>query len=922
MNKKHIAIAGALLVVGGGAVYWKTRGGGEDKKAAVQAGPDGGKRAQRVQSAPSGGGGPSEEQRALVDDDPVGTLRLEGQVLGAGDEPVGGALVTIDSNPPRSATSESDGSFFVDKLLAREYTLVARASAGVAGPLTARLGTATDPIILRLRAASSVDVTVVSSQGAAAVAGAAVELRGIATARGTTGADGVARLEGVIPGGYAVSAAATGFARQHAWLQVPDGGARATVRIELRRGAPVAGRVVDPDGKPVGGALVVYSGASSWGQQGDPRRDGVESDPSGAFRFDALPVGTFRFQATKKGFASGSSKLVTLDGERETTGVEVRLQAGATLRGQVVSAAGQPVAGARVRAVVSRDSMFFGDIREGYADDGGRFEVAGLPRAAVEAAAIHESASSAIVPVDLSVAPFDREITLKLDVDGTIAGMVVDKSGEPIEGAQVLAWPDMATSRDRMATWRVRGRPEELTDAGGRFALHGMDPGDYELRAVPSVASGTSFGNAMQRDPVKAKTGDTAVRIVLPPDGGIKGKVTFADGSAPGLFTVGLGWSSGQPFSDDSGAFEVNDLAPRSYTVTIRGAGFDARQLSEVVVAEGKSTDLGTITVKKGRTISGRVVDADGRAVSGASVRAGKMLFGDGSSSKAAGGGPPMARNQKETVTDEAGDFTMYGVGRGDLSIVAEHDAAGRSSSMLLPGSSQSVTGLSLVLQPFGSLEGTVTKGGKPAADVIVSASSLTASGAVFAVGSGEDGVFRFDRLAPDRYKVSAMTGRMPMLGMGFHSKTAEVVSGKTGHVDLVIDSGSVKLTLELVETTGKKINFAYVAAVKGKVKSKTSRALQAEIGALGDGFWKQAFSIGGMPVTLTELTPGAYSLCAVPYPVEVTGMAGIMDYGEREGDNLAVYCMSQSVTAEPLEQKARLEMTAPPFVPPPADGT
>ncbi len=922
MERKHIAIVAGLLVVGGGAFWWKSRGGESKEKApAAKAAEDSSRSSRPRGSSPSGGGAPADEQRVLVDDDPLGTLPLEGQVLDASDDPVGGAAVTVDSNPPRTVLTETDGSFSIPKLLAREYTVVARASKGVAGPVTARLGEKTDPVILRLRAASSVEVTVVAAQGQKPVAGAAVELRGIATSSGTTGADGVALVEGVVPGGYAASAHASGFARGHAWVMVPDGAGKATVRLELRRGAPVAGRVIDPDGKPVPGALVIYSGASAWGQQGDPRRDGVETDGKGNFRFDALPAGTFRFEGSKKGFANGTSALVTLDGERETTGVEVKLNAGATLRGQVVSAAGEPMAGARVRVAVARDSMLWSGTREGYADDAGRFEVAGLPRAAVDAAAIHESASSAIVPVDLSTAPFEREVVLKLDVDGAIAGVVVDRQGEPIEGAQVMAWPDMATGRERMASWRVRGRPEELTDAGGRFALRGLEPGDYDVRASRGGATGSWVG-MMQRDPVKAKTGDKDLKIVLPADGGIKGKVAFANGDAPGLYTVGLGWGPGSPFASKDGAFMLEGVAPRTYTVTIRGAGFDAKQVQDVVVSEGQTADLGTITVVKGRTISGRVVSSDGQAMAGAVVRAGKMLFGDGSSSKAAGGGPPMARNQKETTTDDNGEFTMYGVGRGDLTILAEHDTAGRSSSILLPGSGQSVTGLSLVLAPFGALEGTVAKAGKPAGEVIVTAASLTVPGATFAVGTGEDGVFRFDRLAPDRYKVSAMTGRMPMLGMGFHSRVAEVASGKTAHVDLVVEEGAVVVMLELAETTGKKLNFTYVAAVKGKIRAKTARELQAEIGAMGEGYWKQAFSIGGQPVKLSELVPGTYSMCGVPYPVEVTGMAPTLDYGEREGDNLPIYCKQVAVGSSPPEQKVTLEVTAPPFVPPPAEGS
>ena len=81
-----------------------------------------------------------DELRVLVDDDPVGNLRLEGQVLTDGDVPVGGAIVAINSNPAKIVTSEADGSFAIDGLLARSYEVVARAKEGVAGPVTARLG--------------------------------------------------------------------------------------------------------------------------------------------------------------------------------------------------------------------------------------------------------------------------------------------------------------------------------------------------------------------------------------------------------------------------------------------------------------------------------------------------------------------------------------------------------------------------------------------------------------------------------------------------------------------------------------------------------------------------------------------------------------------------------------------------------------
>lgn len=875
----------------------------------------------RLESSPnrSSQSGP-DQLRVLVDDDPVGNLRLEGQVLADGDVPVGGAIVAINSNPPKIVTSEADGSFAIDGLLARSYELVARAKEGVAGPVSARLSDSSDPVILRLVPASSVEVTVVAAKDGKPVAGASVELRDIDTMTAATDAGGMARITGVVPGGYQVVATSTGFAPAHGWLRVPGGAATARIRLDLKRGAPVVGRVLDPSGKPVAGATVIYGGASDWSQQADPRRDSVQSARDGSFRFEALPAGSFRFEASKEGFARGRSDLVTLDGQAEKAGVDVRLEEGATLTGQVTSKAGQPVGGARVRAVVKSDGMIGGEARQGYADDTGRFEITGLPRQQLQVVALHETASSELVDVDFRTAPHSRDVTLPLEVDGAIAGVVVDKQGEPVEGAQVMAWPDFGDRRARRRDFRVRGLPQELTDAGGRFHLRGLEEGEYEVRAVPASAIG-GMRSAWQRDPVKASTGQTDVEIVLPADGSIRGKVAFKDGSAPELFTVATGgFGGGQPFASEDGAFTIDNLAPRGYTVTVRGPGFDTKRVADIVVEEGQANDIGTITVAKGRTISGRVMSAEGRPVEGATVRAGKMLFGDGSNSKAAGGGPPWARNSKETQSDENGEFTLYGVGPGNLSIVAEHDEQGRSSAQLLRGTTEPITGVSLVLAGYGSMTGKVTAGGAPSGRVIVTAASLTVPSAMFSVASGEDGVFRFDRLAPDTYKVSAMTGGMMMRGMGFHSKTAEVKSGETTNVDLAIEAGEVTLTVTLAESAGKELNFSFVMAVEGTIAPKNATELMLAIGAIGQGYSAQGFSIRGGPVELAAMKPGIYTVCAVPYPIEVTGMGDTLEYGEREGDRLPAFCQEAQVPAQPAAQNMTLEVTAPKFVPLPQD--
>ncbi|MBP9204628.1 MAG: carboxypeptidase regulatory-like domain-containing protein [Kofleriaceae bacterium] len=905
-----------LLLVGVAGTWW-WRSGRDAPRQPAPAAP--------VVTGGGGAGGPGPDRgdrggdtgagtMVWVDDDPVGAMILEGQVVDAQLQPVGGATVVLASNPPRTAVSEDDGSFSFDQLVGRTYSLVARAAGGVAGPATVRLAAATEPVILQLRPGAQVEVLTVDRAGAP-VGKASVELRGnFDTLAGTSDGAGRVVFPVVMPGGYEVVAWADGMAKSFTRASVTP--PKTEVRVTVVPGAAVSGVVVGPAG-PVAGARVNFVGASDW-TEGDERRDGVLTGADGAFRFAALPAGSVRLVARHDDFAPGSSSILTLDGVTPRDGVRIELAPGVTVTGKVVDGAGAPAASARVRIGVASNS-FVGDApRQAYTDATGAFTVAGLPRKKLALAASHDSGSSDTVEVDASAGD-PAPLTIRLDVTGIIAGVVVDPRGDPVEGVQVSAGPNFRAmgrnagrrggGQDLGQQFRLRGFPQDLTDSGGRFRLTGLAKGSYMVRA--NRATSAARGRGWAGEGTEAEAGTTDLKLVLQVEGGVRGKVVLADGTVPDLFVVGVGMTQ-ETFAGADGAFVLDGLPPSEYRLSVRGPRIDGKTV-QVTVEPGKVADVGTITVTRGRLLAGRVVDPSGQPVADATVLAGRQLFGTGSSAQGQGrGGPPMGR-AKSATTDADGAFALAGFGPGEITIVAEHPERGRSAGQRIAAGDPREGELVLTIQPYGALTGVLRQGGQPAEGVFVTAQAVSTPSALFNVASGPDGAYRFDKLAPDTYKVSATLG-MPMVGMRFYSKEVVVESGKESKVDLAVEKGGVTVVANLVARAGT-VGVASVWLASGLIAAANQRELGLRLGMASTGSSQWAILPQGGAARFPEVVPGPYTVCAVTFPTEIQGMAA-MGYGERHGDVLPAYCQSITVGAAPAEQAVSVQVAVPALIP------
>ena len=407
--------------------------------------------------------------------------------------------------------------------------------------------------------------------------------------------------------GAALPAAACGPTPFVAWLL---GRPQAPPAPPLPPAPRLVGRVLDAEGDGVGEAKVLVAFDGRAARRGD-FFTATLSDAAGGFALGPLPGGPrLALRVEKRGFASAETLLPAL-GDDGLDGVEVRLRAGITGRGLVLTPAGAPAAGARVSLV--RDGggggRPYGDDGWRSSDDEGVFEFVDLAPGRYDLAAVADGYAPVEVPgvtVPNDAAGADLG-TVVLLPQAMIAGRVVDDAGTPVAGAEVKV------NRPRLPPATAR------SDADGRFVLGALVAGE-QVRLAASAA-----GHAVARTPPIEAPAD-GVGLVLPRAASVAGVVVDGAGRpqarvllhasprpAPGSSPTWNGsWSAE---SDEEGRFELEMLPPGDLVLAAGSA-------STVVdgLAAGERREGVRLVVPAKVRLHGRVTGAGGRPLAGAMV--------------------------------------------------------------------------------------------------------------------------------------------------------------------------------------------------------------------------------------------------------------------------------------------------------------
>ncbi len=850
--------------------------------------------------------------RWSMDVDPEGPLALEGQVVGPDGQGIAGAEVWLTSVPPRSTKSEDDGTFTFDKLVGRTYQLAASRGELLGGPVTYKLTEKSDPVVVRLSEGATIVVTVVD-ESKQPVDSADVALGDISKRTSRTDARGVATIKPVRPGWVAVRATAAGYAPNTGYATIGSAGATGQIAITLRKGVTVSGRVIDESGKPIPKARVQPTGGSwaDWTMEtadGEAVAAGVTTDDNGQFTIPALAAGTHTIIAIDGVHAPGRSSVSV--SERPVTGVEITMKTGGVLAGVVLDTARKPVPYATVRVAGTGQQMWMVAARQATSDKDGAFELRGLSRAKLQARAESDTSASNLVDIDLTAKAAVRDVKIVLEVAGTISGVVVDEQGAPVTEVQVNAFPDVlgGASVEGLA---LAGMSSATTDGGGAFTLHGLPDGKYRLSASRASSGDWDWGQQGS----EAKTGDKGVRITLPAPGSLTGKVALESGAAPKLATVQVGVQPATPATD--GVFTIKELAPGTYDVTFRGPEFAETVKHDIKVETGKPTDLGTVTVMRGRRLTGKVVDGAGRAVAGAKIKLGEMLFNVEGTEDQSDSIESMA-GIRSALSDQDGTFSLIGVPKKATSVMADHVDRGRSAAANIAEGSDDPPPLTLTLRGFGSITGKVTQKGEPQGNVTISVSTKGGGAQATFAQTDDAGNFKVAKVPEGTVVLQAMQTKM--MAMKSTTVTVQVTAAKDSKVTIDIPVGQIALTIHIKAIANNQVDSAQVflfsgMVVLGNAKQLTDAFFQG--GAQGMKLW-----LGGtMPMPeFDELVPGEYSVCTIPITGKISE-PGFQQRLQEHMNSLKVYCRQVKVTPTPVKQSVVQEvpaMTPLPTPPPP----
>ncbi len=621
----------------------------------------------------------------------------------------------------------------------------------------------------------------------------------------TADAEGRWKLENVESGSYTLGA--TGAALLPASRAITVTASTDNIDFVLESGGTlVSGTVSDVLGGPIPGAKVQVRR-----NRDNPFTNDADivafTDDNGRYQLALLP-GEFVFVATHEAYTPGT-RFVEMT--TEAIDVDFTLTPGATVRGQVVTTDGTPVADVSVAASpqggpsINVASFAGGDVT----DDKGEFTLNSLSPGALALTASgggYSTASPTIVEV--GIGEQIEGVRVVVERGFSISGRVVEKgTTKGIPGVRVGVF-SIAASQAGM------GRNPSGED--GSFVIEGLRPAPYTVFAIgdevmPEVGKSVEIVDKDVNDVlVEMASGVTITGFVQP---GTVASVSIS----PTMIGLANMFEAAKSImvraeSDETGAFTLRHAPPGTFTIEAETA--DGRAGNAPLVIENVDKSGVIVKLEERASIAGRVIDTTGAGVGDVEVRASKREK-DGAGFSFRMGGPGGGSNTARTRKD--GSFLVVGLDEGTHELHVT-DGRGRLAWATPPNkdkpnaplemelkAQEKKTNVTLTVETRdGSIKGVVVlPDGKPAPDTWITISKARPKkdesdkkaddidydemrswrGGIAPVITNAEGRFSIEKLRRGTYKVVGENAKGSARGQKDGVKTGETITLQLGRL-------------------------------------------------------------------------------------------------------------------------------------------
>ncbi len=596
--------------------------------------------------------------------------------------------------------------------------------------------------------------------------------------------DGTFEILGIAPGRVelGVQPVRGWIAHEPLEMTLSAGEERTGVLVRVGRGAELAGRVTDTDGRPVEDAGVqvsVHGSGSSLVNRFHVRSPSSHGSTDGDGHYSVRGIDPKIPQVVVSVRHPDYASLErTFEIRRGRNHLDLVVEKGGVLSGVVLTEAGEPVGGAQIEmSTVATHAVVMGGNQVAESGGDGRFEISGLTAGAYRLRARKTGfAESALETVEAGPGQ-DAYVTLTLRTGGTIRGRILGVDPDDLGQVQVIA------------TDRENGAATGTVDENAEYRILNVGFSEGQIMAMIQ-ARGRVATESFALDP---RGGETWVDLEFGEGSTLSGVVRRNGGALEDAQVVvhGSGRGLGTAKTDSNGRFRIEGLEDRMMQVTVSSHG--DRRTQSVLMAGDTEIEIDLSSAR----LSGQVVTEDRREpVAGARVTA------------AADGDLSTVFSRLRTITSFAGEFELD-VPAGKRVTVRARAAGLSEDSLTVDTASGDVTGLELVLGTGDELELSVTmwNGLRPGQ---VSLALLDGSGNRVAADSlmgRPAGSFRMASAPPGEWTLLLATEGAAVVSQGvtIPGPAAEVVlpQGASVSVAIPLDAAVAGARVRLLSPSG-----------------------------------------------------------------------------------------------------------------------